>query len=89
MKLSKTMRKRMGNNTWCCLQCSSIIHGAQVCLTCGSIELSDAILNDLYEADKKDAKFRSLLDLPFVSESERLRNKTEKRLYYIKEWKDR
>ena len=88
MSKRKQLNKRV-NGAWHCTDCDSVIHSKikQVCLTCNSKNMEPAIVEDLYNADEKNAKFRSMLDLPVISEEERRVNKQKNSLEYYKQWK--
>ena len=88
MKISKTQRKRV-HGAWHCCSCDSIIHSATcpTCLTCKSKDMEPAIVQDLYNANRLDAKFRQYLDLVPITEEEMRKNRRESSLKYYLEWK--
>ena len=88
MKISKTQRKRV-HGAWHCCKCDSIIHSATRpdCLTCNSKDIKPAILQDLYNAEDLDAKFRQYLDLTPITREEIRANRQESSLNYYLEWK--
>ena len=87
--ISKTKRKPAPPNTYCCNDCCAVLHSNTelVCLCCNGTSLRSAIINDLYNADKKTAKFRDIIGLERVDEKERRVNKKANSLRYYKQWK--
>ena len=84
--MKSKLNKRV-HGAWCCCNCESVVHGKPACLTCGSKDMTPAILQDFYNAERLDAKFRQYLDLLPITEEEMRKNRRESSLKYYLEWK--